>query len=104
MREKGATLIELAIALGVVGILIAATAFAYQGWMEKYKVEKATSELYTDLMRARLLAIQTNRKHFAVLNDFTKFDDDYVLDNLCHGKYSIFIRVFIILDRFRTFF
>jgi len=71
MREKGATLIELSIVLGVVGILIAATAFAYRGWMERYKVEKATCELYADLMRARLLAIQTNRHHFAVLNDYS---------------------------------
>ncbi|MGC2062260.1 MAG: GspH/FimT family pseudopilin [Thermodesulfovibrionales bacterium] len=71
MREKGATFIELSIVLGVVGALIAATAFAYQGWIGRYKVEKATCELYTDLMRARLLAMQTNRYHFAVLNDYS---------------------------------
>lgn len=71
MREQGATLIELSVVLGVVGVLVAATAFSYQGWMGRYKVEKATCELYTDLMRARLLAIQTNRHHFAVLNDYS---------------------------------
>lgn len=71
MREKGATLIELSIVLGVIGVLIAATAFAYQGWMGRYRVEQATCELYTDLMRARLLAVQTNRHHFAVLNDYS---------------------------------
>jgi prepilin-type N-terminal cleavage/methylation domain-containing protein len=71
MGEKGVTLIELSVVLGVVGVLIAATAFAYQGWVGRYKVEKATCDLYADLMRARLLALQTNRYHFAVLNDYS---------------------------------
>ncbi|MBA4373432.1 MAG: hypothetical protein C0402_11305 [Thermodesulfovibrio sp.] len=71
MREQGTTLIELSMVLGVIGVLIATTALAYQGWLGRYKVEKATCELYTDLMQARLLAIQTNRHHFAVLNDFS---------------------------------
>lgn len=64
-------MIELAIVLGIVGGLIAATAFAYQGWMGRYRVERATCELYTDLMQARLRAIQTNHHHFAVLDDYS---------------------------------
>jgi len=68
MRDEGSSLIELSVVLAVIGLLVAATAYSYQGWIGKYRVEKATCELYTDLMQARLKAMQTNRDHFAVLD------------------------------------
>lgn len=69
MGKTGATLVELLIVLTVMGLLAAATAFSYQGWIGRYRVEKATCELYSDLMHARVLAMQTNRDHFAILED-----------------------------------
>ncbi|MDA8084257.1 MAG: GspH/FimT family pseudopilin [Nitrospiraceae bacterium] len=71
MREEGVTVIELAVALAVAGCLAAATVFAYQDWMGRYRVEKATCELYADLMAARLRAMQTSRNHFVVLGDLS---------------------------------
>ncbi len=71
MRNDGVTYIELSLIVGIVSILFVATGFSYQGWMGMYKIEKTTKELYADLMRARLLAMQTNRKHFALLDKFS---------------------------------
>lgn len=66
--EKGFTLIELLIVVGIVAILAAALAFSYQGWMGRYTVEKATKDLYSDLMTARVNAMTQQRMFFVTLN------------------------------------
>jgi type II secretory pathway pseudopilin PulG len=71
MKNEGASLIDLSVVAGIISILLAAAGFSYQGWMGGYKIEKTTKELYVDLMHARLMAIQTNRKHFALLDKFS---------------------------------
>lgn len=71
MRERGATVIELSLVLTVIGVLAAATAYSYQGWIEKYRIEKATCQLYTDLMQARLMAMQTNKNYIVALDYFS---------------------------------
>jgi prepilin-type N-terminal cleavage/methylation domain-containing protein len=58
MNNRGVTLIELMVVVAIVGILIIALAFSYQGWQGRYKVEGATRNLYTDLMNARAQAMQ----------------------------------------------
>ncbi len=69
MNDKGITLIELLIVGAIVGILAVALGFTYVGWMGAYKMEKATKDLYTDLMNARSLALTQNRMYFANLVD-----------------------------------
>jgi prepilin-type N-terminal cleavage/methylation domain-containing protein len=67
IKNSGITLIELIVAISVVGILAAAFAFEFKGWMGSYKVESQIKEMYVDLMNARTRAMQKNRMHFVSL-------------------------------------
>lgn len=73
LNERGVSLVELMITLGIVGILAVALGFLYQGWMGRYKMEKATRELYTDLMNTRGLAVTRSRIYFIRLVDANNY-------------------------------
>jgi len=64
MNSKGITLIELLVVVAIIGILAVALGFSYVGWQGAYKVEKATKDLYTDLMDARGRAISRGQAYF----------------------------------------
>jgi prepilin-type N-terminal cleavage/methylation domain-containing protein len=68
MNNRGVTLVELIIVIVVVGILASALGFSYIDWLGKYKVEKATKELYADLMNVRGMAMTSSRDHFVDFN------------------------------------
>lgn len=67
MKNSGVTLIELIVVVSVIGILVVALGFSFQGWMGSYKVESQIKEMYVDLMNARARAMQRNRAHFVSL-------------------------------------
>lgn len=68
MNNRGITLAELMMVISIIGSLAVAIGFAYADWMGKYKVEKATKELYADLMNVRCMAMTKNCDHFADFN------------------------------------
>lgn len=68
MDNRGVTLIELIVVISVIAILAVPLGFSYADWMGKYKVEKATKELYADLMNVRVMAMTRNRDHFMDFN------------------------------------
>jgi len=68
MRDKGITLIELLVVVSIIGVLIIALGFSYEGWMGNYRIESITKELYFDLMDARSRAMSHNRIVWAVLD------------------------------------
>ena len=68
MNSRGLTLVELIFVISIIGSLAAALGFSYIDWMGKYKVEKATKELYTDLMNLRCMAMARNCDHFMDFN------------------------------------
>lgn len=77
MKNKGITLIELIVVISVIGILVVALGFSFQGWMGGYRIESQAKEMYTDLMNARARAMERNRCHFVVVtaNNYQIFED-----------------------------
>ena len=68
VRERGVTLVELLVVISIIGILVIALGFSYVGWQGAYKVEKATKDIYADLMDARGRAITRGLTYFADFN------------------------------------
>lgn len=68
MRNKGITLIELTIVVTIIGILAVALGFEYIGWMGKYRVEKTTKDLFSDIMDVRSKALTRGRTYFVDFN------------------------------------
>ena len=79
MARGGFTLVEILIALAILGILLVMSVSTFQGMNEKYRVEAETKQLYADLMEARGRAVQRNRVHFVRLsvggNVYATYDD-----------------------------
>lgn len=65
----GFTLVEILIALAILGILVILAVGNFEGMNEKYKVEAETKQLYADLMDARGRAMQRNRASIVQIND-----------------------------------
>lgn len=77
MNNRGITLVELIVAVSIIGILIAAFGFSFVGWRGSYRVESQIKMLYTDMMTARTKAMAKNRAHFVNLEttQYTVYED-----------------------------
>lgn len=73
----GFTLVEILIAIAILGILVIISVDDFRGLMEKYKVEAETKQLYADLMDARGRAMQRNRVFFVWIgtNNYNTYED-----------------------------
>jgi len=73
----GFTLIEILIAVAIVGILTVLAVSSFQGFNEKYRVEGETKQMFSDLMDARGRAMQRNRAFFVQINanGYTTYED-----------------------------
>lgn len=60
----GFTIVEIMIALAILGILVVLAVGDFRGMNEKYKVEAETKQMYADLMDVRGRAMQRNRWFF----------------------------------------
>jgi prepilin-type N-terminal cleavage/methylation domain-containing protein len=67
-NNRGMSLIELLVVIAVIGTLVVALGFSFQGWMANYQAESQTKEMYADLMYARVKAMQQNRLHFIIVD------------------------------------
>jgi prepilin-type N-terminal cleavage/methylation domain-containing protein len=60
----GYSLIELVVVIAIIGILTVALGFEYAGWQGRYKVESQVKEVYSDMMTARMNAMQKGRVYW----------------------------------------
>jgi prepilin-type N-terminal cleavage/methylation domain-containing protein len=72
-RQRGVTLIELIVVMVIIGVLIGIAAVSYQNMRQRYAIEKQVKEMYTDLMNARLRAVQHDRMQFVVFPTLTGY-------------------------------
>jgi len=68
MNIRGVALVELTGVISVIACLTLVLGFSYFDWTGKFKVEKATKELYVDLMNARSMAMAGSCDHFVDFN------------------------------------
>lgn len=65
IEERGITLVELLVVISIIGIIVIALGFSYQGWMAGYRVESTIKQIYSDMMEARLRAMSGDITYFA---------------------------------------
>lgn len=75
----GFTLVEIMIALAIVGIVVMLATGTFQEMMEKYRVEGETKQMFADLMDARGRAMQRNRVFHVQItsNEYKMFEDTH---------------------------
>jgi type IV fimbrial biogenesis protein FimT len=79
-RERGVTLIELAVTFIVLGLLVVAAGPSITTWIGNTNVRNTASSIYAGLNRARAEAVRLNRP---VRFSLVAVTDPAVLDNSC---------------------
>jgi prepilin-type N-terminal cleavage/methylation domain-containing protein len=90
-KEKGVTLIELAVVMAIVGIMALFMAPAIGQWLDNFRIRQAAREMSSDLQYAKMKAISTGIRWTVVFNQdvggttysyviFPDYDNDLVLD------------------------
>ena len=71
--NKGYTLIEVLVSIGIAGMLLAAASPDIGSVMRTYSVRSGARQVYSDLQNARMLAVMGNRSCTFTLNDSTSY-------------------------------
>ena len=72
-NNRGMTLVEVVTVVAILGILAIVSAFSFQGWLAKYKVEDETKRFYADVSDVRARAMQKKRDTFVDLALATRY-------------------------------
>ena len=79
-QATGFTVIELLIAVGILGILSSIAIPSYNAWLPKTRVNNAARELFTELQLAKMKAITENNDYVITFdsanNTYSIYDDD----------------------------
>jgi len=77
MKKDGFTLIEVLVVIAIIGITASFAMISMAGWVRKYNVESEIKQLYADLMKARVTAMNNNRAQFVSLSasQYTIYND-----------------------------
>lgn len=68
LREKGFSLTELIVIMGLFGILLSIATLNFSEWQNKSNIERDTRELHASLTDLRQKAMTRKREHRAMLN------------------------------------
>ena len=61
MKKNGFTLIELIVAIAIMGIAAAIAIPGFSSWLPNYRLKSATRDLYSNMQMAKLAAIKQNQ-------------------------------------------
>ena len=75
--RRGFTVVELFIVLAIISTLLGLGMFSYNKIRDRLDAERQMKEMFTDLMNARVRAMQRNRTHFVVFtaSQYTIYED-----------------------------
>lgn len=68
MNKSGFTIIELMVVVVIIGLLMGIAGISGKVWMDKARVESQTKEMFSNLMDARVSAMQRSRMHFVTFS------------------------------------
>jgi prepilin-type N-terminal cleavage/methylation domain-containing protein len=71
--RRGFSLMELLVAMTIMGVLLALATLSFQGMTRRYSEEKQVKQLYNDLLNTRIRAMQQGRDHFVSLVSNTMY-------------------------------
>ena len=60
-REQGFSIVDLLIAIAIVGIISTASIPSLKGWSRNYNMQSAAMDLYTHMQKAKLGAVKENK-------------------------------------------
>jgi prepilin-type N-terminal cleavage/methylation domain-containing protein len=62
MNNRGFSLIELVVVIGIMAALLGIVTLDFNSWTKKYQAERQTREMYSDIMQLRLSAMQQKQR------------------------------------------
>lgn len=93
---SGITLVELMVVTGIIAILLSLATIAFNNYQVKYNIESEIKTLYSDIMGARMHAMNENRPYVVKFMSATSYvtaidnntDGDYTKGDTVMNKYS----------------
>jgi type IV fimbrial biogenesis protein FimT len=90
MKQNGLTLVEILVVVAIVSLLATLAGVEYTGWIRKYNAENQIKTLYSDMMEARVNAMQKNVQHiFGLSGGGYTVCEDGNLDRSCDAGKTV---------------
>ncbi|MEO0228299.1 MAG: GspH/FimT family pseudopilin [candidate division WOR-3 bacterium] len=85
-NPSGITLVELVVVIGIMTILLSLATIAFNNYQVKYNIENEIKTLYSDIMGARMRAMNENRTYVVKFTSATSYVT--AIDNNGDGDFN----------------